>query len=214
MPEHYVQLLISRDKTYTPAPAAVREFLMDVVELGVVPGPPGVMLHVPSGRTREVRDPFTGEFVVRELMDHLRLNTLEQFESAAAGLTDLRVSISGTGQPKLPAIEIDLAESHCDVYVTCVVSSVLRWMCGKFFMKPCDPCDPQSTTGIFQLPETGETIEISEAGAARFWIEFFLDTGYLIPKSTAGNLDLLHPAIVDAARKAFGCDFVQGCYWS
>jgi hypothetical protein len=204
----YRQTLISCDKDYVPSAAAVRTFLSEITILGVVPNPPAIVFRTRSGKTREYPNPFTGETLVVERKDTTSLTTWEQFESTAAGLHDFEVQISGEGRPELPPLEIDFDEPYY-IGVTCFVSSVLRSTSAASYGQPCDS---SSIAGVFQLPESGASIERSHAGAARFWIEFELGK-FLHPKIKNGNLDLLHPAIVETARKSFGRSFVQGCCW-
>jgi hypothetical protein len=204
----FSQLHISRDKDYAPSAAAVSAFLSEIIALGVVPGARAIVLRVRSGKTREYPNPFTGGTVTVELKDSTQLNALEQLESAAADLIDFEVELSGVGRPKLPPLEIDFAEPYY-VGVTCFVSSILRSTSADSYGKPCDF---PSIAGVFQNPESGETIEIPEAGAARFWVEFELGK-FLCPKIDNGNLDLLDPAIVAVAQRSFDRSFVQGCLW-
>jgi hypothetical protein len=204
----YRHTLIPVDPQFVPAAARVRAFLSRITELGVVPGQPAMELRVSSGRTREYPNPLTGGTVVVQLKDRTRLETLDQLEVAAAGLSDFEVQVSGEGRPRLPPLEIDFEEPYY-LGVTCFVSWTLRCTSMASYG---EQCDGQSAIGIFQHPETLETIEVPGAGAARFWIEFEFGKS-LFPKISDRNLELLDGDIVEAAQGAFGGQFVQGCCW-
>jgi hypothetical protein len=204
----YRHTLIPLDQQFVPAAARVRAFLSRITELGVVPAQPAMELRVSSGRTREYPNPLTGGTVVVQLKDRTRLETLDQLEIAAASLSDFEAQVSGEGRPRLPPIEIDFAEPYY-LGVTCFVSSTLRCTSMASYGKQCDG---HSAIGIFQHPETLETIEVPGAGAARFWIEFEFGK-FVFPKFSDRNLELLDLEIVEAAEDAFGGQFVQGCCW-
>jgi hypothetical protein len=78
----------------------------------------------------------------------------------------------------------------------------------EFFGRPCNPKD---RLGIFHNPNTLEVIEVPKAGCARFWIEF--EFGNMLFPTIEGRLDLIEPRIVDAAKKNFAIEWVQGCHW-
>jgi hypothetical protein len=73
------------------------------------------------------------------------------------------------------------------------------------------PCRPEITRGFFSNLHRGTVVEVADGGSARFWIEFELGK-FLFPL-LEDNLDLLEPAIVQAAQQVFGIEFVQGCHW-
>lgn len=215
----YSQTLISRDKESVPVAASVREFLVAIVKLGVVPGELSIVLRKPNGKTREYPSPIPGRTMIIELKDREQVGSLADIEPATAGLLDYEVEISGEGQPACPPIPIDFTEPYC-IGVTVFVSSTLRSTsnfheeCGAnrevpFFGERCE--DPASM-GVFNHPESLELIEIPEAGAARFWIQFELGK-FLFPEIKAGNLALLNPDVVKLAESIFGIRFVQGCFW-
>jgi hypothetical protein len=216
MGEQYSQTLISRSNDFVPSAAKVAEFLATIVELGVVPANPSILLLAPTGRTREFKNPFSGETTVHEIKKSKKLDTLDQFEEAAAALHDYDVVVSAMGTPTLPPIPIDFTEPYY-VGVTCFVSSRLRSTSDDHDESPDvvsygEPCNKPVKTGIFSNPDNLELIEVPDAGSARFWVEFELGKS-LFPEITGGNLNLLNPPIVEAARTVFGVPFVQGCCW-
>lgn len=215
----YSQTLIARDKDFVSSAASVREFLYAIVKLGVVPGEPSIVMRSPNGKTREFPNLITGGTMLVERKDRQELASLEVFEPAAAKLLDYEVDVSGEGRPALPPIPINFAEPYC-VGVTAFVSSTLRSTSN--FHEECgverdvifygERCAEPASAGVFNHPESLELIEVPEAGAARFWIQFELGK-FLFPEIKNGNLDLLNPEIVRVAESIFGIRFVQGCYW-
>ena len=215
----YQHTLISLDKANVPSPAEVRAFLADMTERGVVPDRAEVLLRTRTGKMREYPNPFTGGTVAIETKDRKPLPDLDAFERAAGKLSDYEIAIFGEGRPRLPPLPVE-ADGGYFVAVTCYVSSVLRSTSdsheeamtdrravgyGELFMSG-------DMSGIFCDPRSGEPIEVSEAGAARFWIEFELGK-FLFPDIENGKLELLNPEIVEAAKMHFGVGFVQGCCW-
>ncbi len=219
MAEQYSQTLISRDQAFVPSVANVRVFFSSIVDLGVVPSKPSIVLRIPSGKTREYPNPFSGGKIVIELKDQKKLKNLGQFEKAAAELPDYKIEISGEGKPKLPPLAIDFKKPYF-VGITCFVSSSLRSTSDyhdesgvkKKVVPYGKPCTRTPKVGVFSNPHNLEIIEVPNAGSARFWIQFELGK-FLFPEITTGNLELLNPKIVEAAEKTFGFRFVQGCYW-
>ena len=78
-----------------------------------------------------------------------------------------------------------------------------------------EPFAGTDRTGYFTDPYDLETIEVPEAGCARFWIEFELGNSVFPPEEAfrRSRLDLLDPAVLAMATDAFGITLVQGCSW-
>jgi hypothetical protein len=219
MGEQYSHTLIARDKAFVPSTAKVGEFLSVVVGLGVVPAKPSIVLRIPSGRTRQLFNPFTGKKIVFDLKDQKKLRSLGQFRKVAAALADYDVVVSGEGKPKLAPVPIDFRKPYF-VGVTCFVSSRPRSTSDyhgesgakKHVLPYRELCTRSVKTGVFSNPHNLEIIEVPHAGSARFWVQFELGK-FLVPKIADGNLELLNPRIMEAAAQTFGVRFVQGCYW-
>src|SRR5262249_40261027 len=158
----------------------------------------------------------TGGTATIEVMNRTPQANLEEFERGAAKLPDYEIVVHGEGRPRLPPLLID-----CDgpyfVGVTCYVSSILRSTSDSHeeaagdrrFAPYGKSFESSDMTGVFCDPRTGQTIEIPDAGAARFWIEFELGK-FLFPEIAGANLDVLNSEVVAAADKCFGVRFVQG----
>jgi hypothetical protein len=73
-------------------------------------------------------------------------------------------------------------------------------------------CKNAAENGIFPNAWTGDVIEVTDAGCARFWIEFEFGK-FIYPKLT-DNLEVMSPALVLGAEKCFRTKFAQGCrFW-
>jgi hypothetical protein len=219
MSEQYRHTLISLDKSDVPQPAAVRAFLSEMIDKRVVPGSPEVLLRTWTGKMREYPNPFIGGIVKIEQLDRKPLANLDEFERATAKLPDYQIAVYGEGRPKLPPLQMK-SKGPYFVAVTCYICSKLRstsdsheeTLTGRRAAFYGDPFKSSDMTGFFCDPESGEIIEVPEAGAARFWIEFELGK-FLFPNIVDGNLDLLNAEIVADAERHFGVEFVQGCSW-
>jgi hypothetical protein len=68
----YTHTLIPTSLEFTPTPAQVQTYLEAMLTTGVIGGEPMLTLRTPSGRTREARNPFTGDIlssVLRSMSD-------------------------------------------------------------------------------------------------------------------------------------------------
>lgn len=219
MSELYIHTLIAKDNAFVPSAKQVHTFLGAVLELGVVPGEPSLVLRTRSGKTREYPNPFSGGTISVELKNQKKLKDLAEFDKRAAALSDYEIEVSGEGKPKLPPVPIQFNEPYF-VGVTCLVSSKIRSTSdyhdesdqGKNAVSYGEVCERAVSRGIYSNPHDLDVIEVAGAGCARFWVQFELGK-FLFPQIVDGNLELLDPAIVRAAKAAFGMRFVQGCYW-
>ncbi|HWB10570.1 MAG TPA: hypothetical protein VG826_15175 [Pirellulales bacterium] len=218
MAEHYTHTLIAKPKDFVPSANQVQQFISDMVTKGVVPLPVKITGRTATGETRTMPNPFGGKPVVHEIQIPVKIDGLDRIFSAVAHLSDYNVMVSGFGQPQLPPVPIEFSDAY-GVSLSCRVSSTLRSTSNlhdessgiplPFFGKPCDI---GFDMGFFTNPHTGETIKVPDAGCARLWIEVELGK-FLFPQITNDNLALLNPAIVADACRAFGIEFVQGCFW-
>lgn len=217
--EHYAHTLIARSNAATPTAAQVQAFVSSVIQLGVIPGTPETVIRVVTGHS-EVPNPFTGG-LLRVPTKKSRSIKPSELSSALHSVADYEVATSGEGVPRLAPLPLP-AESPKSYFVgvTVVVSSESRSTSDTYngFDAPLvktplfgEPCDSECNTGYFSNLHTGSVIEVPEAGAARFWIEFELGK-FLFPQIT-DYLKMLSPPIVNEAERIFGIEFVQGCHW-
>lgn len=217
MSERYMHTLIPRSKHFIPSAMQVQMFLQEVLSLGVVPAPQTIILRTPSGKTRTVINPLTGEPQALEISSQTDLRDVEEIREAIRDLRDLQLEIAGCGRPKVPPLPVAFGDPYY-VTVTVRVSSRLRSTSNLHscvdeqaiaYGKPCDTIQP---IGYFTNPQTGETIEVPDAGCACFWIEVELGK-LLFPEIENGNLEILAPEIVSTGTAAFDVPFAQGCRW-
>jgi hypothetical protein len=223
MSEYYKHLLIARRKDFVPSAKQVQEFLGRMDSLGVVPGKSKVSVSVPSERTRTGVNPFTGEKVVFKARDFLEPGSCEGLAGTIADRIDYEARLNGedrpTSPPRLPPVPLDFDEPYC-VSVCCYAKPELRSTSyvlegsepGLDIPYYGEPCNPDSTMGYFRHPTNGPLIQVPDGGCARFWIEIELGKN-LFPRYEKDDLNILHPQIVEEAKRVFGTDFVQGYQW-
>jgi hypothetical protein len=224
--EQYAHLLIAADPDFVPDPAQVTAFFnlilnsfgfRLVVEL---PFEPGIIVLKPSDRVRKGTDPMTGEVITIPVRDRLVLRDSAEIFSSIHNLGEWTVGASGKWVLGKTPIELRVSdgkpfESECSCFMSCnqrpkPVCTGNWW--GEFHggmpeFTFGDPNSPIQSAGVFTQPWTGERVEVSEAGSARFWIEFEFGK-WLLPKMTDG-FDVLRPELVTAVQNCFGTRFVQ-----
>ncbi len=221
MAEQYAHTLIAKQKEFIPSPSQIEQFLSVMVSQNVVPTIPSIALRIPTGRFREYPhiDPFTGQKMRVEIKDRKKLENLGEIAKALESLTEYELEVAAVGRPKLSPIPIEFSESY-HVGVTCFVYSAYRSTSdlhddadgGDKGPRYKEPCLELPKVGFFSNPHNGEILKVSDAGYARFWVQFELGK-FLFPEFKNGNLDVLNPQIITEAETAFGIKFVQGCYW-
>ena len=173
----------------------------------------------PSGRTREVINPFTGQTITREVNDRKILSHIGMIAKAAEGFHDYSIRVGGTGTPRTPPLPIDFDGPYY-VGANCIVSSIPRSTsdlheesggAAKVIWYG-EPCIGQEDVGFYSNPANLEVIQIPEAGFTRFWVEIELGK-FLFPVISEGNLDLLSRGVVRTAEEIFAVTFIQGCNW-
>jgi hypothetical protein len=224
---NYEHTLIAGRPDFVPDPEQVCEFLEALVAIGAAPLEPTITVSKLSGEVRFIPNPLkSGTLYCREMREWWKVNDLAELPSALKGLEYYNVSFNGRGPPKVPPFPFELDyQDEYDFLVQCclreeVVSTshwndeirrdneVRREPKAEPFGRPCSPRD---RVGIFHRPKDLAIIEVPNAGCARFWVAF--ECGRLFPP-IEDRLDLLDAAIVRAAEREFGVDFVQGCRWS
>jgi hypothetical protein len=217
MPE-YAHTLIPERFDFVPLPDQVGAFLSSLISIGAAPLSPTIYVSKLSGKVDNYINPFTGETVSVAGRKSKKLKHVDAVARELKALDDFNVSVDGKGPPSLPAFVFDFQGSY-DFSVQCQlraeVVSTSNWHDDlpigrkvEFFGKPCSPAD---RLGIFHNPNTGEVIEVPNAGCARFWIGF--EFGKMLFPAIDRSLDLIEPKIVETAERDFGIKFVQGCCW-
>jgi hypothetical protein len=215
----YAHTLVPTSSKFIPKADQVQAFLAAMIARGVIGGKPALVLRTPSERTREARNPFTGEIAICRPKDHKDLSTAGDVVGAIAKLQEYDVETSGIGRPSNPPLPLEFDDEY-HVAVACRLSPRLCCTCDlheesegaervPFFGQPSDRL---IEIGLFRNPRTLDIIEVPGAGCAHFWIEFQLGN-WLIPTMDHGNLELLDPFVVREAERLFQVRFAQGCCW-
>jgi hypothetical protein len=211
----YSHTLIAVPKQFKPAPAQVRQFLQAMADAGVVPGDIVGRMLKPSGKTREMKNPFTKETRQVPILDRKEFADLHQFETELLNLPDYSAEISGFGSPRLAPLPLEWDGEYA-VTIRCIVSSILRSTSDVHEDRQItpyrQPLEGRDRDGFFTDPTGMKEIVVPDAGCARFWIEFSLGND-LFPIIERSDLNILEPRIVSSARQHLGVDFVQGCNW-
>jgi hypothetical protein len=223
--EQYAHLLLSADPDFVPDPAQVTAFfnlILNSFGFRLVVKPPfepGIVVLKASDKVRKGTDPMTGEVITIPMRDRLVLRDSAEILSSIQ-YAEWTVGASGKWVLGRTPIELRASdgrpfESECSCLVSCnqrpnPVCTGDWW--GEFhggmpeFIFG-DPNSPIQATGVFTQPWTGERVEVSDAGSARFWIEFEFGK-WLLPEM-ADSFDVLRPALVSAVQDCFGARFVQ-----
>ena len=128
----------------------------------------------PSGSSREFRNPFTGEIVVHSVPERVELHDVSCLAETIGTLKDYEAEMASVGIPGTPPLPIEF-DGPYHVGITCHVSSTLRSMSDlheesesaahrEFYG---EPCDGETTLGLFSNPHTLEVIEVVDSGCAR-----------------------------------------------
>lgn len=220
MVEQYTHTLIARASQTPPSPAQIQEFIAKLLALGVIPGKAKLELRTKSDRMRTGINPFTGE-QTSVAVKNIESISVVQIAHRLAGLHDFELTVAGYGLPKLPPLPREaLDEQPYHVGVTILMSSKLRSTSDTYngFAAPLkdvtaygEICNTSTTVGYFSNLHNGELIEVADAGASRFWIEFEL--GKLLFPSLDGGLNILAPEIHQLAERTFSFKMAQGLHW-
>jgi hypothetical protein len=217
MPEQYLHTLIPTDASFVPTPEQIVQFLDGVFALGAEPLNWKLLVVKPSGRVRELRNPLTGEVRSMPVNDRISIERLADLRSAIGSPQQYFVSLEGEGPPRTPAFPLYFEDApftktygfmlRCRLMPEPVSMSRLGdEQTGKevpFFGQPSSRRD-----ALFRHPVSGELIEVSNAGSARFWVEFEFGK-WLLPEIN-DSLNILNPAIAELAERVFSISFKQG----
>ena len=171
----------------------------------------------PSARVRDFENPLTGEVKSMPVNDRIPIERPAGLVSTIATSQQYFVSLEGEGPPRTPAFPLYFEDApftktygfmvRCRLMPEPVSMSCLGdEQTGKevpIFGEPSSRRD-----ALFRLPVSGELIEVSNAGSARFWIEFEFGK-WLLPKID-DSLNILNPLIAALAEEAFSLTFKQG----
>ncbi len=230
--EQYIHTLIPVDSQFSPSSGQVASFYLRLESLFMfsrLSGQrwlPGLIVMKPSGRLRRGTNPMTGEPISIPAQDCLNLEQFEDIPAAIEGCTHYTVAQSGqwTGEDR-PIILLGTDGAPYEGLYICTVACEHRSETVSTSTWDVEagpntrdvpifgsPCNNAVVEGIFPNPWTGEAIEVSDAGCARFWIEF--EFGKFIYPKVADSFDVMSPAIVQDIEQCFGTKFVQGClFW-
>ena len=217
MPE-YTHTMIPDRVDFAPDPTQVGAFIASLVSIGAAPLRPAITVLKHSGEVRSFVNPFTGMTEMRGRRKAENVAELSGVPAALAGLDDYTVIVTGKGPPKLPAFGFGFNGEY-DFLVHCCLRAEVVSTSDRHDEFPSKrqveffgrPCSSENRLGIFHNPNTGEVIEVPNAGCARYWIEF--EYGKMLFPPIKDSLEIIEPSIVHAAEKDFGSRFVQGCHW-
>ena len=217
MPE-YTHTLITDRVDFVPNPKQVGVFLASLVALGAAPLNLAITVSKLSGNVRTGVNPFTGKTETYAKRDTTKVEDIAEVPDALQGLDDYNLTVMGKGPPKMPAFEFDFNGAY-DFLVRCSLrSTVVSTSDPHDGVPPIHtvesfgrPCSPDDRLGIFHNPNTLEVIEVPNAGARGFASSSRF--GKTLFPHIEDSLDLIEPAIIQAAETDFRIEFVQGCHW-
>jgi len=220
--EQYVHTLIPVEPQFSPTTEQISRFLEGLSALGAAPLNPEVFVLKPSGRLRSFKNPLTGETKSFPAKDRVPLKSIADVASVIEGLKEYYVRMEGQGPPGLPPLplyfENSLVSDSYSFNVGCSIrpepvsmSDLGDEQTGNEVVVFGQACSQQSRAALFRHPETGELIEVANAGCARFWVEF--EFGKWLLPNIGTSLDILNPDITKLATKSFGLPFTQGFHY-
>jgi hypothetical protein len=225
MVEQYIHILIPADSAYAPDPEQVAVFFAELLKLSnfrlIKEGrfQQGLRVLKPSGRSREVTSPLTGETRRFPVPDSVKVNGPAEISALLEGLPEFSVRASGEWRlgidmpimlytmDEVPYRANYLCEVSCQLHPVPVSMSTANG--ARDVLDFGEPCSSKKEVGHFLNPWTGEPVEVAGTGCARFWIEF--EFGKFIYPKIAGNFDVLNPSLVGIAEESFRTKFAQGC---
>lgn len=216
----YTHLLIPRRADYKPRPSQVARFLLALSQLGASPVNARLQMRrdKPTKKGNWIKRERQGQlgeasFLLRDYF--VRFKAIAEILSGIERLNEYKLEMCGQGPPRLSPFDFDqelLARFEFDpsigpyeFTISCCLKSKIVSPTGLHEVTT-------ERTGLFINPQTGETIEVREAGRARFWVEFNFDK-WLFPKIVNNRLDVLPQSIVMAAEQTFEVAFSQDCNW-
>jgi hypothetical protein len=238
---YYTHYLIPLAPEYRPEPQAVATFARGIIERGhTAKGATIALSPVLKGqpRVRQAYDTVSGITIdilgpSRRIERPLPMADTAQIAELAAHQAEYDLTITGEGVPAVAALAIGYVDenqwkpANCPYYheTSCRVRNHVVRLCvlvnEEDLHRPLDlanyrprfgeDCSADERDGVFVHPEAG-AITIPNAGCGTFWIEF--NYGKLVfPRLKNDSVDLLDDSVVNLAREAFDCDFVQACSW-
>jgi len=238
----YSHYLIAAEPSFRPSPDVIADFMSALIEQHHVAKDAtinfAVVAHEP-GRARRVPNPFTGQVVEMPLPSR-RAEKAKQLASAArivdhaTDQSEYDVSLSGTGIPSAPPLQIGYVEGSSwkkamdgayHLEISCRVRAHTVGLShfereedmhgppdiSKYRPRFDEDCSDEKQPGLFFHPELG-AVRIPNASCASFWIEFNYGK-FIFPRASAGSVSVLSDSVLNLARKTFGQEFVQACHW-
>lgn len=226
--EQYIHTLIAANSLYTPEPSQVADFMSSLVERhgfntsSSTTFRPGLRVVKPSGQMRSIKNAFTGEVVQIPGRDIVSLDDPSDFATALNRLEHYDAVGSGEWKSGFEPFELLNTDEMLfrEKYYTDVVCSLrqepVSTSCMDFKVEndlpPFGEASPAANeVGLFTNPWTDQTIEVPDAGRARFWIGFEFGK-FLLPR-IAASFELMKPSILREAEDCFRTKFVQGWHY-
>jgi hypothetical protein len=220
--EQYIHLLIARDDDYVPTSKQVADYLAAMIEVRLVPRVESIKVTTPSDKVRTGVNPFTGETVTLPTWNVQRLKNASEIAFAAEEWSEYGTYVSGNGRPSIPPFSVAFGKPYKDepyaISVACQICAQPRSTSSVYDDDETSgrltqfraPSPKPAPCGYFTDPTSGATVEVTNAGRARFWIEIELGK-WLFPVTKDNNLEILNPTLLDTTNSIFGTSFVQGC---
>ena len=235
--EQYVHTLIPEDVEFVSRPQQVASFFDGLATLGAAPLRARLAVLKPSGEVRWGTNPFTGERISVPRRERITIDNTVEISQALMGLNHYDVRMSGEGPPNLPPFRLWQIARNGDspaartnsivefapqlsygLDVACCLRA--RLVSTSYWENENSPHKPtpfgeayagNGRTGFFPRPPGCDLITVSNAGSARFWIEF--EFGKWIFPKIENSFNVLDPQIVRCAEDVFATKFVQACHW-
>ncbi|MEZ6062993.1 MAG: hypothetical protein R3C19_21820 [Planctomycetaceae bacterium] len=239
---NYTHLLIPSSSEFRPDADAVARFVRGLIDNGnVANGAKVAFARVTKGqpRVRQMRNPMTGETIdlrgpSRTLERPRTLSDPSQITEHAANQQEFDVLLTGEGVPSVPPLTVGSVEDgdwkvmdgayHLEVRCRIRANVVRLYMLdseddlhrppafANYRPKYNEDCSPaENADGLYVHPEIG-AFRVPNAGCGMFWIEFNYGK-FVFPRLKDGSVDVLADSVIDLARAAFDCDFIQACDW-
>jgi hypothetical protein len=217
--EQYVHTLIPNDPRFSPTAEQIVHFLEGLSALGAAPLNPELLVLKPSGRLRTFSDPMTGETRSFPANDRVTVKSTADLAPTIDVLQHYYVALEGQGPPRLPPFPLYFEDAPVTRNYGFTAACCLR-------PEPVsmsdlgdeqtegeipsfgEACTALRGTALFRHPATEELIEVTDAGCARFWVEF--EFGKWLLPHIGSSLEILDPTITELATVSFALPFAQG----
>jgi hypothetical protein len=222
MPE-YCHTLVCEKLDYAPESKLIHTFFQELMAIEAAPTKPKILVSQLSGKFRSFIRTATGQTLIYPLRKSTTFEQLDEILPAMKGLVDYNVLLAGKAPVPLPPIKLDYDKSY-DYIVHCCIRPepvcLSDWHDDIPTKKKGLPKSSlfgqggvpvKDRTGYYFHPKTHALMEIPKAGFARFWIEF--EFGKQLVPDFKDDCEILHPAVMEVAKKVFGVKFIQVFHW-